>query len=228
MIVLPAKTVYMIRHGETVANAEGWVAGSIDTPLTEKGRSEPTVLRHYLETLSNIPKLIIYTPLSRSKDTAVILNENLNLPMMECASMTERCFGDWQGIPLETMRERRDAGLEPPNGEISEVFEKRVINGLEEILKLPDEPVLIVTHGGVFGALTGYYKCKIELVKNCHLYEFVPSTEKSPFPWKIWSHQVSEEGSASRMPVEIAEAPKASSSDRIALFSKPQQTSFCL
>jgi broad specificity phosphatase PhoE len=210
MITVPAKHFYMIRHGETVANAEGWVAGSLDTPLTDKGRRQPQAARQVLETLPLKPKLIIHTGLSRTKDTAIILNENLNLPMLERATMAEWCLGDWASIPLKTWVERREAGLTPPNGESKEAFGQRVIGGLEEVLNLPEEPLLIVTHGGVFRALMRHYKLNIGNIENCHLYEFVPSTENAPFPWKVWSHHVSEEGIVSRKLVEavkMSEAP---------------------
>ena len=29
-----------LRHGESVANAEGWLSGQVDTPLTERGRDQ--------------------------------------------------------------------------------------------------------------------------------------------------------------------------------------------
>lgn len=223
MISLPAKRFFMIRHGEAVANAEGRVAGSIDSPLTDKGRKEPLAVRKYLGTLADQPKLIIHTPLLRSKETSIILNETMNIPMLECASMTERCFGDWQGLPLETMRALRDAGQDPPNGEPMGAFQQRVLNGLSEILELQEEPVLIVTHGGVFGALMGAYNCKIDVVKNCHLYEFVPVADAASFPWQIFSHDLNEESAASRNLIEITKISGIAAGHNIIRSSRQNQ-----
>lgn len=35
---------YMLRHGQTVANAMGYLSGSLDTPLTSLGRQQAAAL----------------------------------------------------------------------------------------------------------------------------------------------------------------------------------------
>ena len=41
-------TWHFVRHGQSVANAEGWVAGHVDTPLTELGKHQARQLRWIL------------------------------------------------------------------------------------------------------------------------------------------------------------------------------------
>ncbi|MFA4994116.1 MAG: histidine phosphatase family protein [Bdellovibrionales bacterium] len=193
----------MIRHGETVANAEGYAAGSFDTPLTDKGREQAQAACRSLECLSLKPKLIVHSHLSRARDTANILNKKLHLPMQENVLLSEQCFGDWMGTSWDTVRERIEAGKIPPKGESKTAFIERVMNGFVEIMGLPDEPILIVTHGGVFDALIWNYKRRISDVQNCHLYEFAPTAEKKEFPWEIWHHYTAEDGRPLRKIVEI-------------------------
>lgn len=191
--MLPPKTFYMMRHGETQANAEGYAAGSFDTPLTERGRSQAMAARRVFESLSPYPTLIVHSYLSRSQDTANILNGNSALPKLENPLMAEQCFGDWKGLSWEIIHDRIMAGEIPPNGESMEMLTDRVMAGLSEVLALPTEPVLIVTHGGVFDALFWKFHCKVDDVKNCHIYRFTPTAVDQPFPWEVWHHDLSED-----------------------------------
>lgn len=192
MTKLPLKSFYMMRHGETQANAEGYAAGSFDTPLTETGRCQAMAARHVFESLLPRPALIIHSNLSRSRDSAKILNENFSLPEAEHSSMAEQCFGDWRGLSWKTIHDRIMAGEKPPNGESMEDLTDRVMTGISEILALPAEPVLIVTHGGVFDALFWKFHCKIDDVKNCHIYRFSPVAAEHSFPWDVWHHDLAE------------------------------------
>ena len=181
----------MMRHGESQLNAAGCVAGSFDTPLTEKGRHQALKARRIFERLAPRPMLIIHSHRSRAKDTASILNQNASLPQIENPFIAERCFGDWTGQPREILRNRFISGEEPPNGESMNIFTNRTLTSLSEILTMPDEPVLIVTHSGVFRALFQNYQCTIDRVKNCSIYSFSPAAIKQPFPWNICHHDLS-------------------------------------
>ncbi|MCL2470073.1 MAG: histidine phosphatase family protein [Alphaproteobacteria bacterium] len=191
MTQIPLKTFYMMRHGESQSNAEGYAAGSFDTPLTEKGRHQALDARRIFETLTPRPALIAHSHLSRAKDTAQILNQKTNLPEIETPLIAEQCYGDWMGQPWEDLRDRLMSGEKPPNGESMDMLTSRAIKGLSEILSLPDRPPLIVTHGGVFKALLRLYQCKMDSVKNCSIYSFTPAASKQPFPWDVCIHDLS-------------------------------------
>lgn len=200
---MQTKSFYMMRHGETVANAEGYAAGSFDTPLTEKGRAQAVTAQGVFESLSPKPRLIIHSSLSRARDTASLLNENLHLPMAEEASIAEQCFGDWKGLPWPTIHARIIAGETPPNGESMTMLTDRVMAGFAKLLDRPETPILIVTHGGVFDALLWHYGRKIDDVKNCHLYAFMPAATDSLFPWEIWHHALSKNDTPIRHQIAI-------------------------
>jgi broad specificity phosphatase PhoE len=185
MTEVPIKPFYIMRHGETVANIEGIVAGVLDTPLTQRGREQAEKVRAILTALSFKPKLIVHSDLSRTRDTATIINEKMKLPVLEKASISERNLGDWAGIPLKDYFDRCKSGLQPLNGEAMEAFEHRVMRGFGEILDLSNEPILIITHAGVFRAFVTYYGYKSNNAKNCALYAFTPETGNAQLPWKI-------------------------------------------
>jgi probable phosphoglycerate mutase len=75
--------LYVVRHGETWANAEKRYLGSLDPALTERGREQAQALE------VNLPKnldALVVSPRLRARETASILNEGLNLQaeIMDC------------------------------------------------------------------------------------------------------------------------------------------------
>ncbi|WP_248769413.1 histidine phosphatase family protein [Pseudomonas sp. MWU12-2345] len=149
--------LYVVRHGETWANAEQRYLGSLDPALTELGRRQAEALGEYLP--KNLDALVV-SPRIRAKETARIINERLKLPIeiMEC--FRERDVGVFEGLTQADAREqypqlwsqnitrRWDAG--PTGGEsISDVV-KRVRSGLVELeSKYSSKTVLLVAHGFV-------------------------------------------------------------------------------
>ena len=172
---LPNRSFYMLRHGETVANAEGYAAGSLDSPLTDKGRSQAEAACPLLYSLVPPPNCIVSSTLSRAKDTAILINEQMSLPIHENKGLMEQSFGDWCGMTWEDMRSLMKAGKEPPNGETISGFYKRSILTIAQELEMRDDIILFVTHGGVFDALFDFLGMPEVDVKNCGFYFFFPN-----------------------------------------------------
>ena len=171
--MLPSTKFYMIRHGETVANAKRYASGAMDTPLTDKGLQQALDTHDVFKTLTPKADLIIHSNLSRARDTAHIINSLLKLPMVEEASIAEQNFGDWQGMPWDDLRAKVDNEQTPPNGESLEIFYDRAINGLSKILNQNEDKLLLITcHGGIFAALFNHFNIKKQETHNCALYEF--------------------------------------------------------
>lgn len=185
--MLAAKRFYMIRHGETVANAAGYAAGSLDSPLTERGRGQADMARVALESLRTLPDFIVHSQLSRAKDTAFIMNENVKLPLHQNNDLAEQCFGDWQGMSWPNMRSLIKKGQNPPNGETMTGFYDRALRGIGGALLMSSGTPLIVTHGGIFDAFLDQYGHDEIDVQNCVLYEFMPLNEGSAVVWKMSS-----------------------------------------
>lgn len=149
--------LYVVRHGETWANAEQRYLGSLDPGLTELGHQQAEALSHFLP--RNFDALVV-SPRIRATETASILNEGLKLPVGIMACFRERDVGVFEGLTQADAREqyphlwsqnitrRWDAG--PTGGEsISDVV-KRVRDGLVELeSKYSSKTVLLVVHGFV-------------------------------------------------------------------------------
>ena len=204
------KHFYMIRHGQTEANAAQIMAGSTDSPLTTTGISQAQTAQTIVENLTKKPQLIIHSNLSRARDTAYIINKNLNLPIHEDAEVAEWHAGKWEGVPYKDCPKFLDGWQSSPNGEKADDFLDRIRTFKNKTFKKYNQTPLIVSHGGVFRAFGKLYGLESPGVENCTLYEFKPEPSKTQFPWDIWEYSPSND--PMRKQVMIYSAPTSSES----------------
>lgn len=143
--------IYLIRHGETDWNAMERIQGRTDIPLNETGKRQAAASAAHLRA-SNWDVLIT-SPLARAKETAEIINAELNLPLHEMDAFMERGFGQAEGM---TLADR--AAIFPnriyPGQEEWEALTRRVLDGLASVHhNFPGRKVLLVSHGGVINAI---------------------------------------------------------------------------
>jgi probable phosphoglycerate mutase len=147
--------VYLARHGETDANAEGRVQGSLDPPLNERGRAQADSLA---DSLASVRLLALYTSqLRRARETAEIVGERLGLQVRVDSRLAESRRGSWEGRLLrEIEREEPEmwaawrAGggdFRFPGGESLSEHSVRVEAALAAIARGP-LPAVAVCHGG--------------------------------------------------------------------------------
>lgn len=187
--MVPLKHFYMIRHGETEANAARIMAGSLDSPLTDNGRRQAREAAGLISALSVRPTLIVHSPLSRARETASIINDQMGLPMVEEAEIAEWHVGDWEGQSYDLCLDLFKGSMDAPNGETFNNFSERVRRAKNRILKRSELSPLIVSHGGVFRAFGNIYGIPAPGVANCKLYEFEPYENETRFPWKVWTYE---------------------------------------
>ena len=83
--------LYVIRHGNTDWNLESRMQGQTNIKLNEIGIEQANKVRKIIEE-KNID-LIISSPLDRAKQTAEIINQNMNKPIEYNDKIMERKFG---------------------------------------------------------------------------------------------------------------------------------------
>ncbi len=150
----------MVRHGETIWNAEKKIQGHSDVPLNEAGRNQVLAAASYLakEELEEI-----YTSdLSRAMDTALAIGAHRGLTPIIDQRLRESHMGVWEGLDFNTIytryRKEYDAwyGNEEgfiPGGEGVKDVEQRVMSFIEEIALKHQNNVAIATHGGVIKSI---------------------------------------------------------------------------
>lgn len=163
---------FLTRHAESKLNMLNITCGSIDSDITQKGIIQAHNLGKMIASINNKPKIILHTGLIRTKKTALIINEYLNIKVGECQALKEHSFGDWEGLPWEIVVKNLDEGVSPPNGESRKNFILRINKEIKSLLFNIPTPPLIVAHGGTFYAIGRHYNINLENINNCQLYFF--------------------------------------------------------
>jgi len=144
----------LVRHGESVANAQGLLLGRTDAELTKTGRAQaaavPTLLeRPVVEVRSS--------PLRRAVDTADMLG--LGLPVVVDERWIEVDYGEFEcqplgDIPADVWRKwQQDRNFRPKDGETLAEVDVRIAAACEELFasdgsgaRRADGDVVIVSH----------------------------------------------------------------------------------
>lgn len=140
------ESFYFLRHGQTDWNAQGLLMGQTDIPLNEIGRK--LALEAAKKVVGHAPATICYSPLSRTKETAMIIADECPCNLHAVDGLAERSWAEWEGtVALSDQLGRDDENI-PSGAERHEAFETRVLEAFKQSLSYP-QPVLIVSHSGV-------------------------------------------------------------------------------
>ncbi len=154
-----AKSTYfvtLVRHGESVGNAEDIHQGQMDFPLTERGVTQARALAERWQAEGRAFDLCIASPLLRARQTAEILCAALGLPLEFDPSWMEIHVGMIGGLH-ET--QATQVAPTPPfstpytrvgvTGESRWEVYLRAGKGIQNLLDRPPGRYLIVAHGGI-------------------------------------------------------------------------------
>lgn len=151
------KTLYLVRHGQTLFNIQKRIQGWCDSPLTELGIQQAKQVGQYFKE-NNVTFDHAYCSTSeRASDT---LENITDIPYTRCKGLKEMNYGTLEAHP-EYLAENNPVKCETYylqfHGESSLTTRKRMIETLSEIMKKDDHNcVLAVSHGGaVFNFLKG-------------------------------------------------------------------------
>ena len=147
--------LYIVRHGESRMNAMD-LHQSEDVELSEHGlKQAEAVARRFL----NIPiDIIISSSFTRARQTAEIINKNLNKPVEY-----SRLFSEMKnpsaivgkprtGPEAKSIMELRWANVHNPDWKHSDEenfyeFRSRALKGMRHLIEINKDNVLLITHG---------------------------------------------------------------------------------
>jgi 2,3-bisphosphoglycerate-dependent phosphoglycerate mutase len=148
--------ITLLRHGESVGNAEGKHQGQSDFPLTPKGEAQARALAERWLKENTTFDLIISSPLSRALGTAQILANTLHIPLEFNPLWMERNNGLLAGLRPEEaiITYPRPPFIHPylPIGQTGESQWElflRAGTAIQDLLHHPPGKYLIVSHGGI-------------------------------------------------------------------------------
>ncbi len=194
------KSLYFVRHGQSVANANQTAGG--DLGLTELGKKQAreagVELRTHLD--SEVPMAFVHTGLARSQMTLEIIADVVGnkIPFIEHSGFRERHMGNYEGMPLseafkipeikslhEVHGREFTSFLESKENKVEPLIEMygRIATGITALLgEYKDGTVVVVGHAGSMKIVRSIYEqatvdnlrsylAKIS-VKNCEIYKF--------------------------------------------------------
>jgi broad specificity phosphatase PhoE len=150
-----------VRHGQSVANREGWLAGHYDAPLTEQGEAEAIAARDVL--VEPLPERAFCSDLGRAERTARLLLEGQTIPLVVTPRLRERDCGAWERRTLEEIatypngRARMGSWVgKPPSGESLYEVALRAVGWLATV---DDETghTLVIAHGALMRAVIAVF-----------------------------------------------------------------------
>ncbi|HEY6785678.1 MAG TPA: histidine phosphatase family protein [Trebonia sp.] len=146
-----AKRLVLLRHGQTIWNAEHRFQGQTDIPLDETGMAQADRVGHLLAALR--PDTLVSSDLSRAVATAQPLAKLTGLVVSVDKDLRERSGGRWEGLTDDEIRERYPREREtwsPPDGEAAEAVADRTAAALQRVADSipPGGLAVVVSHGG--------------------------------------------------------------------------------
>lgn len=145
-------SLFILRHGQSVADVEGVFEGCLDSPLTEKGIEQARLAARWIAE-NCPPHRIISSPLQRARQTAEEVGRRVSVTVEKDHDLRERENGILAGLTREQARTR--GLLRPykpeetaPGGETLIAFRARVEVLLARLLSGRErgQRILIVTH----------------------------------------------------------------------------------
>ena len=161
----PKTTLLIIRHGETVWNAERRFQGHGDSPLTETGRSQVAALGRRMEAFNF--DALISSDLGRTRETSSIIAGFTDHAVQLDSRLRERNYGVLEGLTEPEIRAKHCEVYDQfntdnpdyilPGGESHRQHYQRNVAFFEELLtgKMGTK-VAVVAHGGVLDSIFRY------------------------------------------------------------------------
>lgn len=174
------KTVYFVRHGQTIWNVENKICGATDIALTELGHQQAIQTGEEILKRNLQADEILYSPLVRAKDTAMHISEMTKIPAREEPRLKEQNFGKYESTPrngAQFQLAKQQFVTRYEGGESMLHLAQRIYNLLDEI-KEDDKTYILVAHNGIARVIQSYfYEMTNEEyasfgVKNCEVMKF--------------------------------------------------------
>jgi len=149
--------IILLRHGESVGNAESRWQGQADFPLTDRGRQQARALADRWLAEGRTFDRIISSPLERARVTAEILADALDLSVETDPIWMERNIGEIAGMTGEEVNQRLPdrkfvtpySAIVGDEGEGDWALYLRAGQALHVLLRREPGKYLVVSHGGL-------------------------------------------------------------------------------
>jgi probable phosphoglycerate mutase len=152
-------TLVLVRHGVTEHTVGKLFSGGLassNPPLNDEGREQARATGEWLAPLAGTFDALVSSPVRRTRETAEILADLLDLEIEEEPGIAEMEFGTWDGLSFTEVHEQYpdeisswlgDLESAPHGGESFRAVEKRVLEGRDRIVaSYAGRTVVAVSH----------------------------------------------------------------------------------
>lgn len=154
------KHIFLIRHGQTIFNITGSILGISNPVLTVLGRQEVKNLAAHLKQIGVKPEVIYTSPLKRTFQTALILNQALGGKIKKTKLIREIDYGIYESKSNKILHEiefgYRTQVMLGGNAETVDILEDKVKIFLEKLFKSNENNIFVVTHAFVASLITQF------------------------------------------------------------------------
>jgi uncharacterized phosphatase len=155
---LTKTVVGLLRHGQTNWNIDFRLQGVTDIPLNETGIAQAKIAGQVIASAAsegNGWDVILSSPLSRARDTAVMVSDALGVAGISIEEfLLERSFGEAEGLSHEEWKSKYNDTNHVPGGETLQQLEARAWVLLQRLLDHHEgKRVLTVSHGALIRTL---------------------------------------------------------------------------
>ena len=173
--------LFLVRHGQTIANRDQFYASQSEVSLTEQGRQEALAIRPILAPFTF--DRVYSSDLSRAVDTQrlalpdAVAETTPLLREIDVGALTGKSFAEVRAIQEAASLSRRD--FTPFGGEDMDMLCNRIRSFLSGLETEGVENVIAFTHGGTLAAMLRVvlgtdFNYEAFFSKNCaiHVYEY--------------------------------------------------------
>lgn len=164
------KTIYLVRHGETLFNVHHKIQGACDSPLTALGRKQAQLVHNYFQHKFIHFDAAFCSTQQRTSDTLEIITNN-KLPYTRLKNLCEKDHGQYEGQDEYMLPWRRGYSRKNPAFESDDHVTYRMIQAMDEILNATHEgeKILIVGHGTALRLFTKHVNPVFSAYSNCEI-----------------------------------------------------------
>ena len=179
------KTLYLMRHGETLFNRLHKKQGWCDSPLTELGRKQALVARQYFHEQGIQFDGAFCSTAERASDTLELITDQ---PYTRLKGLKEWHFGRFEGQDefLNPVQPYEDFFLQY-GGESEDQVQARLNQTLLEIMRrTSEEQILVVSHATAMRAFMRLWQhtsefAPLERLSNCGILRFAYEGDPEAF-----------------------------------------------
>lgn len=162
------RTIYLVRHGQTLFNVHHKIQGTCDSPLTRLGIEQAKAINRYFKKQHIKFDAAFCSTQERACDTLEIIT-NHQMPYTRMKALKEKNYYDYEGQDEYMLPWRRGYGRMNHAMESDQHVEQRMEQAITKIIDQTknDATILVVGHGTALRLFTRHVNPDFDSFNNC-------------------------------------------------------------